>query len=151
MEDYELPWLQKQFAAVNTADLASLREWFLAFPELTAREQARVAQVALITIRRWRKKSHATFVYMYETYHGVVCVRPRTPNYRPPKKPLPNLVVPENWATDPNWLLAQIENKVSIRQLAKLTKASRSWIDILIRAKRAARAAKAAPGFLQRL
>jgi len=148
MEDYELPWLQQQFGAVNTADSTSLREWFLSFPELSVKEHAQVAKVATITIRRWKRKSYATFVYMYESYRGMVCVKPHAPNYKPPKKPLPDLIVPSNWAVDPAWLPAQIENKVGMRQLAKLTGASRGR---LIRMARALRAARPIPGFLKDL
>lgn len=122
MEPEELPELQKTFALVDTLDPISIRSWFEAYPELTRDEQCQVMDCTKHGVIRLRRKAGVTGVTFVE-FDDYIWVKERKftenmPARLQPKKPLPNIDIPENWATNPEWIYHCLyELKISRNQL----------------------------------
>jgi hypothetical protein len=88
----DLRLLRQEFAVVDTADSASLRQWFTDHSYLSPNDHARIAGVCLKTIRRWQDAA------------GL----PRARRHRPPgwRRPRPVLTAPPEWAAG-TWLEEQ--------------------------------------------
>jgi hypothetical protein len=91
------------FAAVDRRDPASLRAWFDAHSFLTSNDQARIAEVSLQTVRRWKRLA------------GLPAAPRRCPSYRRPARPAP--APPADWRAG-TWLAEQYPSH-SIREIAR--------------------------------
>jgi len=132
MESDELKELQNIFASsVDVQDPMSIRRWFEEYPELTVREQMAIAGRSLSTIRRWRQKCQVKRVLYAEFDDGIAIHKYITPDFRLPKKPLPDIEIPKDWG--PEWIAEQYQNGLNKRQLSALLGCSRSTITRAIR------------------
>jgi hypothetical protein len=96
--------LRKEFAAVDTADPASLRRWFADHSYLTANDHARIAGVCLKTVRRWKHLA------------GLPGAQRRPPrNWRRPRQ---LLAAPLDW-TAGTWLEDSYAEGHGIRAIAR--------------------------------
>lgn len=100
----DLRELRREFKNVCRSDAASLRAWFATHPYLRDNDHARIAEVSLRTVGRWKRVA------------GI----PPQPNSLPPyssscRKSTPS--VPPNWRCG-TWLAEQYP-RFSIRQIAR--------------------------------
>jgi hypothetical protein len=105
--------LQVEFAKVDTADPASLRQWFMDHPYLTNNDYARIAGGAsLKTVQRWRRSA------------GLPpAARPAPPGWTRPRR---SLVAPPDWRTG-SWLADQYRAGYTIRELARAIRRSYNY------------------------
>ncbi|MBY0514616.1 MAG: hypothetical protein K2P78_11970 [Gemmataceae bacterium] len=102
---------RERFAAVDRSDRSSLRAWFDAHGYLTANDMARIGDVSLRTVGRWKRAA------------GLPAAARTRPAYRrPPPSPL---VAPAGW-NDGCWLAEQYPAH-SIRAIARAVGRSYTW------------------------
>jgi hypothetical protein len=100
----DLRLLRQEFAAVDVADPASLRQWFSKHHYLAPNDHARIAGVCLKTIQRWQD----------------IAGMPRARRRRPPgwRRPRPVLVAPADWGKG-TWLEDRYAEGYGIRVIAR--------------------------------
>jgi hypothetical protein len=109
MEPEELLEFQKIFASVDTSDPLSLRDWFESYPDLTPSEQRQVINRTKRGVARLKHMAKVTGITFVELDN---CIRIKErkftnlPDPWPPrpKKPLPDIDIPDDWAARPEWV-----------------------------------------------
>ena len=133
MDHDELIEFQKIFDSVDTSDPLKLRQWFEEYPELTLHEHCQIAGRTKATIKKWIRKARVNPIIITEIDGSIITSTRRRPLYIPDSKPLPNINIPDDWDTKPEWLLkCNEELGISKRQLSKLLNCSRHKIGRLI-------------------
>lgn len=102
---------RERFATVDRSDRSSLRAWFDAHGYLTANDMARIGDVSLRTVGRWKRAA------------GLPAAARTRPAYRrPPPSPL---VAPVGWRQG-RWVAEQYPAH-SIRDIARAVGRSYTW------------------------
>ncbi len=123
MEPEELLEFQEMFASVDTSDPLSIRNWFESYPELTADEQYQITGRTKNGIARLKRKAGVARVTFIELEDRIYVRKSKFTNLptkppQQPKKPLPDIDIPEDWATNPEWIHHCLcELKISKNQL----------------------------------